>query len=548
MFISHDDLKMLIGSRETLFVEWKSDHVSGFNDSVVINSCIALANAEGGELFIGIEDKTGRIIGSKRALDKQADEKSLEGLICSRTMPNLLVSVTFLSLSDGKNVVRIQVPKSPSVIGTTDGRYLKRRIMTNGEPANMPMTPDEIFRNTTSIGFVDLSANLMSRLTMDDIDIDLVQYYSDNLLKKNLREEEKEIFSQSPVDVLKTLGLVNVELEPNIAAVLLFGKNDSLIEKLPNHFVQYQVFGDGGEVLKNEKLSWPIVKLLPYLLSLPELVKNTDEILVKGRSVVVPEYSVDALREAFANALVHRDYSLYSGIQIQVFSDSLRIVSAGGFVRGVSLDKLLRTPPIPRNRRLAEAMRMLKMVETSGRGIDKIYYYQARYGRPAPDYSSSTDNYVEINISGGRANLDFCKFIFDLDEDVKLFEMLILNYLFYHRSATIADLVALIQGSVAEVRKLTQALLEKRLIELIDEGNPIFFLKGKGPKIVVRLNDENILEYETKICSLLSEHGRMSRNDIARYVGLSSTQAYRVLIKMQQSGKVKQDAYKWRLN
>lgn len=546
MEVSYEYLREMIGSKETLFVEWKSDDNNTFNDSVLVNSCVALANAEGGQLFIGIRDCTGEIIGSKKAQLNNANERALEGLIRSRTMPNLNVDVMFLNLPDGKIIVRVVVPKAITVIGTTDGRYLKREILPSGEPGNKPMTPDEIFRNTTSIGFVDLSANIMSGLHMDDIDIELVENSIRDVLKKDLKEEEIAIFSQEPINVLKTLGLVNSDNIPNIAAVLLFGKEGSLKEKFPNHFVQYQVFGSQGEVLKNEKYSLPIIKLLPKLLVMPELLKNTDEFLVNAQSLVVPEYAPDALREAFANAIVHRDYSLYSGIQIQVFNDELNITSAGGFVKGVSLQNLLRTPPIPRNRRLADAMKALKLVETSGRGIDKIYYFQAKYGRPAPDYSASTENHVIVNICGGKANLDFCKFVFSISDEIHLFDMLILNYLFYQRSATMAQLASLVQSSEMEVRRITRRLLEKNLIEVVDEGNPLFFLKGMAPKNKIRLRDSNISEYENSIQNLLKEHDKLSRNDIAKYIGLSPAQTYRVLLKMQASGKVVMTGYRWK--
>ena len=77
-----------------------------------------------------------------------------------------------------------------------------------------------------------------------------------------------------------------------------------------------------------------------------------------------------------------------------------------------------------------------KFVETSGRGIDIIYYSQAKYGRPAPDYSMTTRDTVVINLVGGEANLKFCRFVMMIGVQLSFPEMLILNELFYQRRSS----------------------------------------------------------------------------------------------------------------
>jgi predicted HTH transcriptional regulator len=75
------------------------------------------------------------------------------------------------------------------------------------------------------------------------------------------------------------------------------------------------------------------------------------------------------------------------------------------------LDRLFSVAPSPGNIRLAEALYKLKHVESSGKGIDFIYFGQARYGRPAPDYHGSTSESVSVRLIGGNANLEFCKLL-----------------------------------------------------------------------------------------------------------------------------------------
>ncbi len=47
----------------------------------------------------------------------------------------------------------------------------------------------------------------------------------------------------------------------------------------------------------------------------------------------VPEVPAEAIREALANALCHRDYTTGTSVQANVFKDFVEIVSRGSFPR-----------------------------------------------------------------------------------------------------------------------------------------------------------------------------------------------------------------------
>ncbi len=530
-------------SGETLRIEYKDDNKNNFSDELIVKACVSMANAEGGVVLIGITDD-GHVLGSKRALS--GNPQALEGMIRERTRPALNTKALFIDYND-KIVVMISVAKSIDVISTSSGLYLKRQLDSHGKPQNMPMSIDEILRNTTRLGMTDLSANVLSGTSIDDIDLELVSFIATDILKSNQTPADIEIYSKDPINILKTLGLLNQENNPNIACLLLFGKESSIQTHIPNHYVQYQVFGNTGEILRNEKYYTPISKLFPELLRKPELLRNSNEIFVNGRSVTIPEYAEAALRETFANAFVHRDYTMHSGIQIQVFSTELRVTSAGGFLEGISINNLLSTPPTPRNRRLSEAMMKLKFVETSGRGIDIIYYSQARYGRPAPDYSASNQNSVIVRLVGGTANIEFCQYIMSLGSP-SLFEMLILNALFYQRSMNIKEICELIQTTETIAKQIVSGLLQKDWIELLDEHNPIYFLKGTLKSTALRVTKSNQNEIKEKIIELLSQNKYISRNEIAKLLSLTTNQVYRLLSSLQKEGIVKIDGKKWILN
>lgn len=530
-------------SGETLNIEYKDDTKPTFSDELIIKACVSMANAEGGVILIGVTDDA-KVSGSKRAA--KGSEQALEGMIRERTRPALTTKVIFINYRN-QIVAMISVPKSIDVVSTSNGLYLKRQLDSHGKPQNLPMTIDEIIRNTTRLGMTDLSANVLNGTTIDDLDLELVAYTAADILKNNQTPADIEIYSKDPINILKTLGLLNYDNMPNIAGLLLFGKENSIQTHIPNHFVQYQAFGNTGEILRNEKYYTPIAKLFPELLKKPELLRNSNEIIVNGRSITIPEYAEAALRETFANAFVHRDYTMHSGIQIQIFSTELRVTSAGGFLEGININNLLSTPPIPRNRRLSEAMMKLKFVETSGRGIDIIYYSQAKYGRPAPDYSASNQNSVIVRLAGGTANIEFCQYIMSLGSP-SLYEMLILNALFYQRSMNIQDISKLIQTPESVTKQIISDLLQKDWIELLDEHNPIYFLKGTLKSTSIRVTKFNQSEIKSKIIEILSNNNNISRTEIAKSLNLTPNQVYRLLSSLQKEGKVKLLGKNWILN
>jgi len=64
---------------------------------------------------------------------------------------------------------------------------------------------------------------------------------------------------------------------------------------------------------------------------------------------------------------------------------------------------------------LAEAFRRIGLVEQTGRGIDKIFAGQLRYGRPAPDYGRTNSTAVRVVLRGGQPSLEFAAFVYEQD-------------------------------------------------------------------------------------------------------------------------------------
>lgn len=528
---------------ETLTVEYKDDSRDNFNLDNIVKACVGMANAGGGVVLAGINDK-GEIVGSKKTLEKGRIE--LEGFIRENTDPGLETSVSHIKIGD-KTIVKIDISPEDNVTSTSSGIFYKRVINSKGEPCNNIMRGDDILRTIIKLSKVDLSARILKSCTVDDLDFDLIKETAQDILKKSQDPIDVEIFSKEPIDILKTLGLV-VDNNITEAALLLFGIPKILEEKIPSHFVKLQMFSNSGEILRNEYYVQPIVRLMPFLLKQDIFNKNSNEIIIDGKSHYIPEYVNDALREAISNAFAHRDYTKTLGIQIQLYPNELSICSAGGFLEGISIDHLLSTPPQPRNRLLANAMMRLKLVESSGRGIDKIFYYQALYGRASPDYFSSTDEFVKVIIAGGDANLEFCRLVRTYNNP-SIVEMLILNTLFYKHSLSVEDISKEIQQTVSFTRTILNNMFNKRWIQPLNKAHEIFLLNdplNHSSKNIV-ITKSTAIDYKIKILNTLREHPSLSRVELAKAIGITTDQTYRLLNSLRDSGEIQLNGKKWEL-
>jgi ATP-dependent DNA helicase RecG len=92
------------------------------------------------------------------------------------------------------------------------------------------------------------------------------------------------------------------------------------------------------------------------------------------------DYPEIALREAFLNAVIHRDYYIEGSILVSMFDDRLEIMSLGGILPGVTKELLLAGVSILRNEKLAAIFYRLKMIEAYGTGIPRIFETYAKFG------------------------------------------------------------------------------------------------------------------------------------------------------------------------
>ena len=251
---------------------------------------------------------------------------------------------------------------------------------------------------------------------------------------------------------------------------------------MPAHEVAFQVL-KGTKVEVNNFFHFPLIRTVEEIMTQFRARNREEEVMIGLFRMGIPDYSEQSVREAFLNAIIHRDYQRLGAVHFQWYEDKIEISNPGGFVEGVTLNNLLVTPPRPRNPRLADVFKRIGLVERTGRGIDTIFEGQLRYGRPIPDYGRTTEDNVMIILRGGKANLDFCKWVVEQEkagyvqmrgfEPIQQQEMIV-QYLRAHRHIK--------RSEVAELCKLSPDQAKRLLQKLVKANKLIQYGKGKGTR------------------------------------------------------------------
>jgi len=543
MNITEQEILQLIQGKESLTLEFKSDRKK-LPDRDLIAAIVSLANTDGGTLLLGVEDD-GTITGLH---PDHINTSGLAAMIANKTNPALSVVVENLEIKNNR-IARIMVGKSMQLVSTSDGLLQRRRLKLDGTPEAVPFYPHEFIQRQSSLGLVDPSAMPMEEIHVEQLD-PLQRLRIRNAIKKYGGEQPLLALADEELD--GALGLcrtVNGIRRPTIAGLLLLGTPELLRMHIPAYEVAFQVLR-GTDVKVNEFYHRPLIETFEEveLQFKPWVVE--EEIQVGLFRVPAPNYDRRAFREAFVNALVHRDFSRLGAVHVKITDDGLSISNPGGFVDGVDLNNLLVADPRSRNPLLADIIKRIGLAERTGRGIDRIYEGMLRYGRPAPDYSMSNAFTVSVQMLNVAADLDFLKMVVEHDEklgNMSIDSLIILSRLREERRLTTDELVPSVQKTETNVRATLEKLVEAGFLEPHGTGRGRTYMlsaamyQSAGKKAeYIRQAGFAPIQHEQMVLKYIDVHGPIKRAEVMDLCHLDRNQAYRLLVKMKSAKQIKQ--------
>lgn len=539
--------------RETLTVEFKSDRKK-LSDTDLVESLICLANAEGGELWLGVEDD-----GKPTGLHPDHGQlEGLGGMVAARTSPPLNIQAEAVEL-EGVMVARILVPKAQGEVATTSGVYLRRRLKYDGTPECVAMLPHERSSRASSFGLLDVSAQPVAHATLADLDpLELererlrqaVQQYGGDRVLLELDDEALD------GALLLTVRQADGSRVPTLTGLLLIGRETSLRQLVPTHEFAFQVMAQQA-VRFNEFRRFPLLKAMDWLETNFRPYNPEEELQVGLFRVPVPLVDLGAFREAVANALVHRDYHGRGAVHVRLEDEALVVSNPGGLVDGVTLANLLVTEPRPRNPALADAMKRIGVVERSGRGVDKIFRGLLKFGRPAPDYSHTNAHSVVLHLPTAAADLDFRRLVVEHERatnaELPIDSLIALAALRESKRVTADELAVQIQRDSTSAKRTLEALTEAGLVEAHGATRGRSYTlsaslyQAVGNKAAyTRQVGFTPIQQEQMVLSYVQQHGQIKRAEVMELCRLSEDQAWQLLKRLMVGEKlVKHGERRW---
>lgn len=472
-----EDLKQFVAGGETLTVEFKSD-VNRLPDRELVDALAAMANTQGGLLLEGVEDKTGEMTGLHPS---HMDIEGIVPLVENRTTPALSVEVERVEFAPGRYVGIIRVKKSRMLVSTSDGKYLRRRLNAQGEPEVVAIKPADMISWQSSLGLYDPSAMVFEGVGMEELDplqrVRVRRIIEQFSVEKNLAKLSDEELDSA----LRFCDVIDGVRHPTLTGLLVLGTEKLLQEHVPSHEAAFQVLRS-GKVRVNEFRHKPLLEIFEEFNVLFGGQYSEEEMDIGLFRKGIPNFDKTAFREAFVNALVHRDFSSLGAVVVQFDDFGLTISNPGGFIEGVTQDNLLTAAPRSRNPCLADAIKRIGLAERTGRGIDRIFEGLLKYGRLAPDYSESNSTMVRVRMFEGKADALFIRMLLNREDrgiDMPVESLLVLTAL-RDGELTTAELAHYLKKSDVATRGILGRLLSEAMVEQRVDGHSHVYFLGKG--------------------------------------------------------------------
>lgn len=320
----------------------------------------AFANAKGGRILYGINDKSHDIFGLE--IKDLARIQSLIADVCRNLISPTLYPETEVVSVNNKMVLVITIPESEYKPHMDKDGIIWIKSASDKRKVN---SPDEISRLFQSGKRYYADKQPVHDAYLDDLDINKYEKYFEKTFGRPYTE-----FGLSLEKTLESQNLLKGE-HPTLSGMLFFGKMPQL--KLPTfvvkciHFVGNDLSGkhyrDSEDI--DGTLDEQYKKTMLFLARNIQKVQNGKDFNTIGDWRI----SEDSLKEVVQNALVHRDYFKNSPIMVFIFDNRIEVVSPGKLPNSLTVDNIKFGQSVPRNNTIVSIAARLMPYRGVGSGI-----------------------------------------------------------------------------------------------------------------------------------------------------------------------------------
>lgn len=352
--------------------------------SALANSACA-ANQPNGYLIWGIDDTTHKVEGTLFDPDTaKKGNQSLRLWLHMQIRPELSFEF-YQCVIDNRKVVVLELEaayRQPIAFnGTAYGR-----VGESLQPlSELPEIASQIYRTVGK----DWSAEILLEATRQDLDDEAVKIARERYSDKH---KDDAFFPEiADWDDITFLNKAKLAIDGKLTrtTIILLGKPES------THLLREAVAKITWNLLDDDNNSLDYRHFgPPFLLAVDKLYAKIRNITLRTIPpgtlfpIEINQYDEWVFREALHNCIAHQNYSLCSSITVSECPDRVIFANAGNFLPGTIENALQdnRRPRFYPNKLLTEAMAELKMIDTIGSGIRRMFVTQKRRFMPLPEY------------------------------------------------------------------------------------------------------------------------------------------------------------------
>lgn len=295
---------------------------------------VAFANADGGEVYIGVADDKDEPDPSRRwvgAHNIEEYNQHIQALM--EVQPALPMQFTFLRVdSSGPYVLRVELEKSQSVHKAADGTVYERR----GAQSLPVSDPDRIAALSFAKGAT----------SFEDYAVETA--YAEDIVDSPVLADFLAGYSPStdPLDLSLNKGLIDRRsFKPKVAGLLLFSRDPAgaVPRKCSIRIARYETKEDDPErdhLGLTETIEGPLYDLIHGAVArVTEIMSGINVWTTDGPKAMA--YPPETLWEIVVNAVIHRDYSMSDDVQILIFDNRIEVLSPGRLPAFVTKENIL---------------------------------------------------------------------------------------------------------------------------------------------------------------------------------------------------------------
>lgn len=400
--MSPDEVAAIIDQLRSIGAEQPRIEVKAGVGKAVLETLSAFSNQDGGILIVGLSEEEG--FAPVLNFDPVSARDSLVGF-CERLTPVVRPEIEIVPFESGRILVAeipgLEMADKPCYV-TDRGRYGGSYIRSgDGDRRLTQYEVDRILENSSQPKW---DRQPVMEATIEDLDAEELSKYVEHQ-----QETRERTFSDGLPTALKRLQVIRDD-HPTLAALLALGEYPQ--QFFPRLVVTFALYpgtekgdvAEGFRILDSARLTGAIPELVEEAVRLVEKNMRTAGLIEGVYRKDVPDYPRVAIREAVANALMHRDYSptaLGTAVQIDMFVDRLVISNPGGLFGGVTTDNL-GDPRVTssRNQLLSTFLEDLRystggtVAENRGTGIAAMRTATAEALMPPPEFSNTLTHFT----------------------------------------------------------------------------------------------------------------------------------------------------------